>query len=450
MSIWISKETKNMCFSDKRLNRRAEKILEALSENSAGSIPEACNTHTETIGAYRFFDNEKASSETIMQGFYLATKERMTSQKEFLFISDSTSYVFTDRKTLTGTGVLRNFKARGLIMHSTLVVANNVVLGLVNQKSWGRKPEDYGKKIERKLLPIEQRESFKWIEHMRKAQEFLSENQHGIYICDREADMIDLFMENRHSNLDLLIRSSYNRRLTGSRLKLQDLLNNLPVMGSIDISINRAGKRKPRNAILELKFAKVNLFSKKSSTVTINVIEAREKNAADELLDSVDWRLFTTMELNSLEDTIKCVKFYTQRWLIERYHFTLKSGCKIEELQLESDKRMFSAIAMYCIVAWRIMAITYFARHESNKPSKEFFDKHEWEALYCFYNQTTVPPKTCPSIKQAVLMLAKLGGFLGRKGDGEPGMKVLWRGLRRLEGFINAYVLFSKRTERCV
>ena len=439
-----------MYFCDKRLNKRAEKILEALSENSVGSIPEACNTHTETIGAYRFFDNEKASSETVMQGFYLATKERMASQKEILFISDSTSYVFTGRKTLTGMGVLRNFKARGLIMHSTLAVVNNIVLGLIKQKSWGRKPEDYGKRMERKLLPIEQRESFKWVEHMRKAQEFLSENQHGIYICDREADMVDLFMENRHSNLDLLIRSNYNRRLTGSRLKLQDMLNNLPVMGSVDVPINRAGTRKPRIAILELKYTEVNLFSEKNSTITINVVEAREKNTGEKVQDPVEWRLFTTGKVNSLEDAMKCVHFYTQRWLIERYHFTLKSGCKIEELQLESDKRMFTAIAMYCIVAWRIMSITYFARHESNKPSKEFFDRHEWEALYCFYNQTTVPPKTCPSIKQAVLMLAKLGGFLGRKGDGEPGMKVLWRGLRRLEGFVNAYNLFARSSKRCV
>jgi hypothetical protein len=435
-------ETKNMNFGDKRLIKRAEKILEALSENSEGSIPEACITHAETIGAYRFFDNKKATSETIMKGFCIATKERIASQKEILFISDSTSFVFTGRKTLTGTGVLRNFKARGLIMHSTLAVANNVALGLIKQKSWGRKPEDYGKRIERKSLPIEQRESFKWIEHMREA--------HGIYICDREADMIDLFMEKRNSNFDLLIRSNYNRKLVGSPLKLHAMLSNLPVMGSVNVPINRSGKRKPRNATLELKYTEVNLFAEKKPTFTINVIEALEINITEKLQDPVAWRLFTTGSVNSLEDAIKYVHFYTQRWLIERFHFALKSGCQIEELQLESDKRMFAAIALYCIVAWRIMSITYFARYEPNRPSKEFFDKPEWEGLCCFYNQNTVPPKKCPPIKQAVLMLAKLGGFLDRKGDGEPGMKVLWRGLRRLEGFVNAYNLFARTSVRCV
>ncbi len=449
---WAINEVKYMDFNDKRLNKRAEKMLESFSENPTGSIPEACETNAATIGAYRFFDNEKVTSKKIFKGFNEATKNRMANKKEILFISDSTSYVFTGRKTLDGIGVLRNFKARGYIMHSTFVASSGIGLGLIHQDLWGRKPEDYGKRKQRSKLPVEEKESFKWIEHMRASQLSLEDDQHGIYICDRDADMLDLFAESRQSNFDILVRSNHNRRIAESNLKLQEILNNEKVMGETKILIKRSGERKERESILELKYKKVTLVSSKNSNykITLNVVEAKEKITSADIKDPIYWRLFTTMEITCLQDAILCINLYNQSWLIERFHYALKSGCQIEELQLESQARMFSAIAMYCIIAWRIMSICYSARHEPDKPADCFFTIHELESLHCFYNKTNEPPQTIPSIKEAVYMLAKLGGFLGRKSDGIPGMKVLWRGLRRLEGFVEAYILFNSNLKRCV
>ena len=279
MNTFSIKEVSYMDFNDKRLNKRAEKILESFFENSTGSIPEACETHTATMGTYRFLDNENVTSEKIFEGFNKATKERMTHEKEVIFISDATSYVFTGRKTLNGIGVLRNFKARGYIQHSTLVVSNEVPLGLIHQDLWGRKPEDYGKRKDRKKLPIEKKESFKWIKHMRISQASLKNDQHGIYICDRDADMFDLFAEERKLNFDLLIRSSHNRKIFGSDLKLQETLKKAPIMGNAEVLIKRSGDRKERVAILELKCQKVTLVSSKDSNlkITLNVVEAKEK-----------------------------------------------------------------------------------------------------------------------------------------------------------------------------
>jgi hypothetical protein len=452
MKSWSSTEANNMNFNDKRLNKRVEKLLEALGDNSSGSIPEACESHSQTLAAYRFFDNDNVTPEIVLQGFYKTTQQRMKNHKEILFISDATSYVFTGRKTLPGIGVLRNFKARGFIMHSTLAVStNNVALGLVHQDTWGRKEEEYGKRKLRAKLPVNKKESYKWIVNMLAAQSSLSDDQKGIYICDRDADMFELFAAERKSNLDLLVRSSHNRTLSNSSMKIQDHLDNVNVSGIKNVIINRSDKRKKREALLEIKYSKVTIRDSKDRNriIELNIIEAKEK-ISSEINDPIHWKLFTTINITNLDDAIKCIDYYVQRWLIERYHFTLKSGCTIEELQLEDNKRMFVAIAIYCIVAWRLMEITYAARNDPDKSAADFFEKQEWEALCCFNSQSVIPPKDPPTIKIAIQMLAKLGGFLGRKLDGDPGMKVIWRGLRKLEGFVEAYILFSKSIERCV
>jgi len=126
------------------------------------------------------------------------------------------------------------------------------------------------------------------------------------------------------------------------------------------------------------------------------------------------------------------VKWYTYRWLIERYHYALKSGCGIEKLQLETARRFHMALATFSIVAWRLLWLTYEARVNPDQPCDTVLETCEWQSLCATVNQNPIPPDTPPSLRAAVRMIASLGGFLGRKGDGEPGVKTIWRGLRRL------------------
>lgn len=137
------------------------------------------------------------------------------------------------------------------------------------------------------------------------------------------------------------------------------------------------------------------------------------------------------------------MEYYSYRWLIERYHFVLKSGCGLEKLQLETAERIHRALATYCIVAWRLLWLTYEARHNPDSPCDRVLEAHEWQSLYCTTHQTSIPPVTPPSLHDAVLWTAKLGGFLARKGDGEPGVKTIWRGLRRLHDIANTWQLLQ-------
>lgn len=446
---WIEQEIAHMDLPDKRLLLRYGKLLEIMSSNPSSTIPEACDSFAQTKAAYRFFDNDNVSAKSLRTGFYKSTAARIQGQKIVLIPTDTTDLNYSSRKTLKGKGVLKNWQASGLILHSSFAVGvDGTPLGLLYQKFWGRKAEDYGKRIERKKLPIEQRESFKWIESLRGVQQYLPKETMGVFTGDREADFYDLFTEPRNSNCELLIRAKQNRQLD-EEIKLFDKLESLIPIGSFKTIIKKNRGEKEREAEIEIRFAPVTLMppTKRSNAgitpITVNAILAKEI-VSSSVEDPVEWVLLTTLPLLTFDDAVQYVKWYTMRWVIERYHFTLKSGCKIEELQLEDSNRIDRASAVYCVVAWRLMYLTYLARNQPDEPVSLALTKNEWEALHCFVNKTKKPPQQPPSMKEAVSMIAKLGGFNNRKGDGVPGLKVVWRGLRRLEDITTSYSLWLK------
>lgn len=144
-----------------------------------------------------------------------------------------------------------------------------------------------------------------------------------------------------------------------------------------------------------------------------------------------------------MEQAIEKMQWYSQRWKIERFHFTLKSGCKIEDRQFETFERLQNAITLYSIIAWKLLWLTYEARENPDTPCNVVFKTYEWQALYCFHYKLSTPPKKVPTLKEAVLLVAKLGGFLTRKHDGEPGVMVLWKGMSRLIDIAQAYMVFN-------
>jgi len=180
--------------------------------------------------------------------------------------------------------------------------------------------------------------------------------------------------------------------------------------------------------------------------INITIISAKEIFDGVNNQNLVNWRLLTTLSISSLEDAIYAVTTYAKRWLIERFHYVLKEGCKVEELQLEKAERIERAVTVYTVTACRIMHITYLARAAPDLPCTVAFDDDEWRALHCYVHKTSVEPQNPPSLREALLMLAKIGGFLSRKGDGEPGVKVVWHGIRVLEGAVEMYrILKGKR-----
>jgi hypothetical protein len=154
--------------------------------------------------------------------------------------------------------------------------------------------------------------------------------------------------------------------------------------------------------------------------------------------------------VTSFEHVVQCLRWYSYRWLIERYHYVLKSGCRIEQLQLETQGRIQRALATYTIVAWRLLSITYLARYHPHTPADTVLETHEWQALYCTIHQTPLPPQSPPPLNTCMRWIAQLGGFLARKHDGEPGVKTIWQGLRRLHDIAQTWLLVSPISTACV
>ena len=439
MTEWAAEELAWVRLKDKRHQSRLVRIVERLAERPAVSIPAACQNWAETKGAYRFFGSGRVDAEAIRLGHQAKTLERMQGKEWVIVAQDSSELNFTGRHNLQGLGGLRKKGEQGLYLHSGLAISiEGVPLGLLYQHMWAREIRSERTKYERQSTPTKNKESQRWIDTLQVCQQAIPEETYAIIVADREADRYDLLVTPRRSRTHLLIRAVQNRRINHSLIYLQEAVRSQPLAGIVPIEVQRQVERPSRNALLEVRYLTVEitpplrgLKRKGAQPISVQVVLAQEMlpPAGEE---AICWWLLTTLPVQNFAEAKSVLHYYAYRWLIERYHFVLKSGCHIEELQMESSERLERALATYSIVAWRLLWLTYLARQSPSQSCEIAFEPSEWQSLYCTVHNTPIPPQHPPSLQNAMVWVAHLGGFLGRKGDGEPGVKTIWRGLRRL------------------
>jgi hypothetical protein len=367
------------------------------------------------------------------------TIERIKRHRVVLVPQDTTTLNYSTHPMTEGLGPVNNKgdHAIGLLLHDTLAFTEEgTPLGILDAQCWARDPQDKGKKYRRKELPIEQKESMKWLRSFQKAAQVqkLCPKTMLVVMGDRESDIYELFLETSKEpdGPKLLVRAEKTRNRKVDQKFLWDFMAKQKVAGSLKIHIPRRGSRKSRDAWIDVRFAKVTLTPPKhcgsAPAITIWAVYVTEK--ANKTVDEpIEWMLLTTVEIKSFEEAQKRVEWYSGRWGIEVYHRTLKSGCRIEDRQLETADRLETCLGVDMVVAWRIYYLTMLGREKPETPCTVFFKEIEWKALCCYVNKTPVPPPRPPSISNVVLMIAALGGHLGRKSDGFPGTQALWRGL---------------------
>lgn len=448
---WITKELSNAPIKDKRLVNRLVKTGLLLAERPHASIPDACGDWSKTKGAYRLLDNNKMSPEAIIMSHRIQTINRMKKHKVILAVQDTTTLNYTHHPEVANLGLCTTSEnTKGILVHSSLAVTTDgSPLGLLHQKFWTRDPEERGKSQLRKSLPIEEKESFKWLESLDNSLKDVPSEIKVVTVCDREADIYDLFNKAILEEKHLIIRATRDRKVSEEGKYLLNEIETRPIVGETVVNIPRdtKNKLKPREARLSVQFCPVTIkppkyrkSNKTLSSLKLYLILVKEINPPDGI-NPVKWLLLTTLPVATVEEAVEKVSWYTQRWKIERYHLTLKSGCKVEDLQLESLERLQNALAIYSVIAWRLLWITYEARETPDAPCTMVLKDHEWKSLCCMANKVPVPPKAPPTLKEAVLLIAKLGGFLARKGDGDPGVIVLWRGMSRLNDISQFYLI---------
>lgn len=441
---WGDQEMLTANFGDERLKRRASLILNRLADRPEASVPSAFQGWAETQGAYRFLNNPKVNSEKVLEPHRAATWERVRQFPVVLCVQDTTELDFTG-KQVKGLGPLTYSEALGLYIHPTLAITpDQLCLGVVGQWSWARDPQTHGGKDRQHRLKraIEEKESFRWIQGYRRVCEWqrtLPETR-LVYVADRDSDLFELFEEGQSGEAAWLIRGNRDRALTSGGY-LWQTVREAEVLGTLEFDLPATPTRAPRRVVQTLRVARLQLRppfrpGKKLPVLEVTAILACEETPP-EGVKPVEWLLLTNLLVSSVEEAREKVQWYVCRWQIEVYFRILKSGCRVEQLQLQERDRVEIALTFYMIVAWRLLYLSLLGRLAPELSCEVAFAPEEWKAAYLISHKKR-PPTQPPSLGEVLLLIARLGGFLARKGDGRPGPKALWIGLQRTRDFVLA------------
>ena len=435
---WLSKEEKILAdFGDRRLSQRLNTMVTKLSQNPERTLPEAMGGWSETKAAYRFFDNGKVEVSEIYESQRKESVERIKEESMILAVQDTTIFNYTLQKNKRGLGPIGMGDLSGIFLHSCLAVSElGVPLGIVGHRMWVRPQEKKNSKKTHKTRPLEDKESVRWIDVTREVADNIPTTTRVVMVGDRESDIFDLIVLEREG-YDFLIRAAWNRCVNQSSDYLWQAVEKSPILGDKSIVIPRGDEKSERTATVTLRSAVVTINpprirkKEKLPSATVNALLIRELSPP-EGSEPIEWLLLTTLPVGTFDEAVQCMTWYSYRWRIERYHYILKSGCHAEKLQLETKDRLMRALAVYSIVAFRLLWLTYQARQTPDVTCTLVFTDIEWRTLFVAIHKTNAFPICPPTLETAVLWVAKLGGFLARKHDGQPGINVIWRGLRRL------------------
>ena len=451
---WAQQELGRADLGDARLEARLTSLARDFYAKPRAQIPQACGTRAKTKAAYRFFDHEHTDMDAILQSHYEASAGRASREPVVLAVQDTTSLNYDAQPAIENLGPIgsRADAWFGLMVHDTMAFnPTGLPLGLIDVQCWARDAKAFGKKHKRHDLPIEQKESYKWVKSVQAAARLQARLPQStvVSVGDREADIFELFDHARglaHAP-KLLIRAEQNRALTQEQGRLWEHMNAAPIAGYQQLQLPRRGSRAARVAKLAISYARVELKAPtgkaKLKPLTLWAVFARELHAPT-TVKALEWMLLTTCEVDNFEAAIEKLHWYTQRWGIEVYHRTLKSGCQIETRQLGAADRIEACLAIDLVVAWKILHLTKLGREHPDVPCTVYFTEAQWKALLTFVNRDLRVPAEPPSLREATRLLAGLGGFLGRKCDGEPGTQTLWLGLQRLDDITSMYEVFSE------
>jgi hypothetical protein len=365
-----------------------------------------------------------------------------------LVAQDTTDFNFTTLQSVEGLGPLDGAGQRGLKARTALAATcDGVPLGVVHQQVWARADEDPAQKEHRRSRETSEKESRRWIDTLDAVQAHFPPGVELLVIGDAEADFYELLAAPRRDEVHLLVRAGQNRLVnSGEHRLLHDAVRSAPLWGRLAVSLSRTPERKPRNARLDVSVCRLEVQPplhikrrRRWRPVAVTVVWVREVGEVPAGEERVNWLLLATEEVTSWEQATALIQAYTHRWKVERYHYTLKSGSRIEALQLERADRIERLLALFSVVAWRLLWMTYAARAEPEAPCTVALDEAEWKSLCVLTYRRADLPAQPPTLKEAVRMIAILGGFTARKRDGEPGVKTLWRGMRQLLAFTIGY-----------
>jgi len=455
---WVCEEISECNLGDARLNRRLGTILAAVGERPGKSLPTAFQDWANTKAAYRFFANDSVSEDKILEGHFAASAQRIGAMDgPILILQDTTEFSFkrTASEKVGFTRIATSPKGKdrrpqkhkvcGLLMHASLAITpEGLPLGLTAAKFWSRDAFKGTTALKRKInptrVPIDQKESMRWLDNLRRSTDLTGAPERCVHIGDRESDIFELYCLARDMGTNFLVRSCVDRLAQDGDTTIAQVMAGLQSSGTHEIAF-RDAKGKAQQAVLTVKFTTMTVRppvgkQRKYQHQELQIIHAEELNPPAER-PAVLWKLITNLPVENHDDAVHKLGWYARRWSIETFFKTLKTGCRIEDIRLTTANRLANCIALCCVVAWRISWLTILARQTPAGSPEAVFTHTERILL-----ERTMPPnrsQTSKSLAFYMTAVARLGGYLDRKGDAPPGTTVIWRGFIRLsdldEGF---------------
>ena len=399
---WIERETAGSLFKDERLGHRFKTLLQQIGGAIGGSIPLVCQDWANTKAAYRFFANGRVSEEDILSGHFQATRARFAATGGFILVlQDTTEFTYQrERSEQIGltksvnsgkdkSGRLRKHSVCGILMHSSLAVTTDgLPLGLAAIKFWTRKKfkgtAALKKKINPTRVPIEKKESIRWLQNLEQSTDLLEAPDRCIHVGDRESDIYELFCKARELGTHFLVRTCVDRLAGDGGHTIADEMDDVVVKGLHRIE-TRDEKGTVCRATLEIRYRRLHVLppigkQKRYPALTLTVIHAREPGKPTSR-PPLDWRLITNLRIDAPDDAVEKLAWYAMRWKIEVFHKILKSGCRAEDAKLRTADRLVNLIAMFCLLSWRIFWMTMMNRVAPNAPPTLVLTDNECKVL---------------------------------------------------------------------
>lgn len=463
---WIQNETWGCSFPDARLGTRFRTLLRMMAHGIGDTIPAACQDWANTKAAYRFFANQRITTHHILGGHITSTQQRCSAHAQLpLLILHDTTEVTYRRKGTQNIGLLRTFQKRpkfrriplsfmlhGFLMHSSLVVTSKgLPLGLSAVKFWERKRFKYSDALKRNInptrVPIEQKESYRWLEHLRNSTTLVGKPKRCVHIGDREADIYELFALAQDLETNFLVRTCVDRLAMEGETTMEALMKQCPWMGGCKVR-SRGKDGKPYEANLRIRFRRMTIqppvgkedrYEPHEFTI-IHAIETTKPKGRER----IEWKLITNLPVKTLRQAMEKLEWYAMRWKIEVYHKILKSGCKAEESKLRTTRRLMNQVALCCLIAWRVFWMTMVRREKRSASPKVAFTRAEMKLLNALTQKSRKKRRQKSDLQSYITKLARLGGYLARAQDPPPGNMVIWRGLSRLNDIRLGFIMARK------
>jgi len=473
---WASKELECLDLGDLRRNRRAKMILDDLGQISE-SQPDAAKSTSVLKAQYRFIHNQNNTPEAILNAHHQSAIER-TAEYARVILAQDTSEIDTTKPhcQVAGAGPLESDDKRGFFVHPLYALTEDgLPLGIVDEVIWTREAirtdlDRAEKSRLRKQTVFEEKESSRWLEMFQSGEQIARAHPGTEYVVvgDSESDIHEIFAEvpDLADNCHFVIRGCQNRAVIDDlAANVDEVLAQSEVQYVEEIQISErismiAGETRPRRKSRSPRVAKIGIRASrvtirgparpggKLPDATLNVVEAVEQDPPPGE-EPIRWVLFTTLPIDSIAALQRVISAYAQRWQIELYFKTLKSGLKCEKLKYETLDRYLTAFSLLMIVAWRVEYLKGAARHDAEASCEKYFPAEEWQPAYYVWTDGAALPPEPPTIRDFMLMIAELGGWQRKKSQGPPGSMTIWRGIRRMEAYAEAFQAFQKAKSRC-